>query len=66
MNAYRLPDDRLLIPRRAEGPDGLIGDGMVEIGPDDPEYEAWLPFAVEPGEDSDAIPSQAGRPLPGE
>jgi hypothetical protein len=31
----------LLVPRRAEGPGGLVGDGMVEIGPDDPEYAEW-------------------------
>ena len=31
----------LLIPRRAEGPDGLVGDGMIEIDSSDPEYAAW-------------------------
>lgn len=38
-------DGRLWIPMRAEGRDGLIGDGMVELSPDDPEYEklkAWI------------------------
>jgi len=44
MNARRLPNGNLLIPRRAEGPDGLIGEGMDEIGPDDPEYADWLAY----------------------
>ena len=41
MNATRNPDGTITIPRRAEGEDGLIGDGMATIGPDDPEYAAW-------------------------
>jgi hypothetical protein len=41
MNAKRLENGRLLVPRRAEGPHGLIGDAMVEIGPDDPDFAAW-------------------------
>ena len=45
MQAFLLPNGRLLIPRRAEGPGGLIGDGMVEIGPEDPTFAQWLPFA---------------------
>lgn len=45
MNAILLPNDRMLIPIRAESPQGDIGDGMIEIGADDPRYEEWLPFA---------------------
>lgn len=41
MNGERIGPDRLRVPRRAEGPNGTIGDGMVEIGPEDPEYDAW-------------------------
>ena len=41
MNAKELPNGRLLVPRRAEGPRGEIGEGMVEIGPDDPAFEVW-------------------------
>lgn len=41
MNATRNPDGTITIPKRAEGPGGIIGDGMVTIGPDDPDYEAW-------------------------
>lgn len=32
----------LLVPMRAEGEDGLIGDSAVEIGPDHPDYEKWV------------------------
>lgn len=42
MNARRLANGRLLIPVRAESSDGTLGDGMVEIGPDHPDYAAWL------------------------
>jgi hypothetical protein len=42
MNEERIGPDRLRVPRRADGPNGEIGDGMVEIGPDDPEYDAWV------------------------
>ncbi len=41
----KLPNGNLLVPMRAEGPDGLIGDGLVEIGPDHPDYKEWLPWA---------------------
>ncbi len=36
----RLPDGRLRIPRTVELP-GLIGDAVVDIGPDDPDYAEW-------------------------
>ena len=42
MNAQRLANGRLLIPMRAESSDGMLGDGMVEIGPDHPDYAEWL------------------------
>jgi len=43
----KLKNGKLLVPKRAEGPDGIIGDGAVEIDPDDPDYEKWLPFVEE-------------------
>ena len=39
MPIEKLPNGNLLVPRRAEGPEGLIGDGVEEIGPDDPDFE---------------------------
>jgi len=42
MEAKKLPNGKLLVPRRAEGPGGIVGDGMDEIGPDDPGYADWL------------------------
>jgi len=41
MKIKRLPDGKLIVPCRAEGDGGVVGDGMVEIGPDDPDYPAW-------------------------
>ena len=37
----RLDNGKLRVPRRCEGPEGFVGDGIVDIGPDDPEYAAW-------------------------
>lgn len=41
MNAILLENGNLLIPKVAEG-EGIIGDGMIEIGKDHPEYAEWL------------------------
>ena len=42
MNSKRLPDGNILIPIRAEDESGkTIGDAMIEIGPDHPDYKAW-------------------------
>ena len=46
MNARRLANGNLLIRARAEGPNGEVGDGVVEIGPDDPRYAVYLPRSV--------------------
>jgi hypothetical protein len=37
-----LPNGNLLVPRRTDGSGGKLGHGVVELGPDDPEYAAWL------------------------
>jgi hypothetical protein len=42
-----LPDGRLLVPMRAESPDGTIGDALVEIGPDHPDYAGWAQHSGE-------------------
>jgi hypothetical protein len=47
MEAIRLPNGNLLAPYRAEtGP--AIGDGMIEIGPNHPDYESWSRHVAEP------------------
>lgn len=57
MKAFRLPNGNLLIPARAEDPKtGVIGDGMVEITPDSPEYLGWVPYA------EDVKSSGGGKP----
>lgn len=40
----RLPDGRLLVPMRAEGPGGVVGDGLVAIGPDHPDFRTWSAY----------------------
>ena len=41
----RLPNGNLLVPKRAvDEKTGAIGDGLVEIGPSDPDYEAWVRY----------------------
>lgn len=42
MKPRRLPNGRLLIPVRLEGPDGTVGDGMREIDETDPEWDEWV------------------------
>jgi len=40
-----LVDGKVLVPRRAEAPDGTIGDCWVELSPEDPSYAralAWI------------------------
>jgi hypothetical protein len=37
----RLPTGNLVVPMRAEADDGTIGDAVVEIGPDHPDFAAW-------------------------
>lgn len=54
MKAYRLPNGNLLVPARAEIP-GAVGDGMLEVPPDNPLYAIWEPWAVdEPPPDQEA------------
>ena len=41
-----MKDEVLYIPMRAESEDGnVIGDGMVPIDKDHPDYEYWLKVA---------------------
>jgi hypothetical protein len=44
VKAERLDDGRLRVPMRAEGDDGVIGDGMVVIDQDHPQYQAWSDY----------------------
>ena len=41
MRTIKLENGHLLVPKRAEGPDGLIGDGVLEIDETHPDYEFW-------------------------
>lgn len=42
MRPRLLASGHLLVPVRLEADDGTIGDGLQEIGPDHPDYPAWL------------------------
>ena len=44
MEPERLPDGRLRVPMRAEGPDGVIGDAMVVIDERHPSYRIWADY----------------------
>lgn len=52
MQATRNADGTLTVPGRAEGPGGMMGDGMITIGPGDPGYadwDEWLKLQEGPG-----------------
>jgi hypothetical protein len=55
VDAYRLPNGNLLVPRRAEA-GGVVGDGMVEIGPDDPDYKTWADYYARQGKEPPPLP----------
>ena len=41
----KMINGKVWIPKRAEGPNGIIGDGWVELKPGDPDYDIiyeWL------------------------
>ena len=44
MKAILLENGNMLIPVRAEGPNGELGDCLKEVSPESPEYQKWLPF----------------------
>lgn len=46
MNAYLTADGQLLIPARVTLDDGSVGDGLVPIGTDHPDFAAWLEDAL--------------------
>jgi hypothetical protein len=40
-----LPNGHLLVPVRAESPQGHLGDAWREVAPGAPEFEEWAPYA---------------------
>ena len=57
MNAYQLENGNLLIPKRAEA-ESLLGDGMTEVSPGDPDYAAWMDYYHRRGEEPPPVPEQ--------
>lgn len=53
MKATRNSDGTLTVPMRAET-NGVIGDALVTIGPDHPDYEAWDSWLRRQEEDDNA------------
>lgn len=47
MRAERLANGNLLVPMRAET-DGVIGDGMIEVGPEHPLFDVYAGEALGP------------------
>jgi hypothetical protein len=43
MKPQRLHNGNLLIPVAVET-DDVIGDVLIEVTPEDPQYKEWLPF----------------------
>ena len=41
MSPRRLPNGNLEIEARFDGPNGEIGDALIEIGPDDERFPIW-------------------------
>lgn len=41
MQDRRLPNGNIIAETRLDGPNGEIGDALVEIGPDDERFQMW-------------------------
>jgi len=61
-NERRLPNGHLLVLGRFEAPDGTVGDGLVELAPGDPGYEAWDAYLPKDPIVPDGFDSAEGRP----
>jgi len=42
--------DEIEVPATAEADDGMIGDGLQTIGPDDPRWDLWAEWLERSGE----------------
>jgi hypothetical protein len=52
---------QILAPRRAEGPDGLVGVGIVELSPGDPDYDMWDKYLKSQRQGRSAAGKRVGR-----
>ncbi|GAA1272194.1 hypothetical protein GCM10009677_26630 [Sphaerisporangium rubeum] len=54
MYVIRLADGRLRIPRSLTSGDGrLIGNAYLEVAPNDPDYDRWLPESITEEQDAE-------------
>lgn len=44
------PDGTVLVPLRAESPDGTVGDGMIVVRPGEPGYDEHRAAALKAAE----------------
>lgn len=44
MAVRKLSSGNLLVPMRAEGDPGELGDSLVEISPEHPQYDGWIEY----------------------
>lgn len=56
MKACRMPDGRVLLPRRAETPGGGHIDGCCIVPADDPLAQEWFDWYGEKGEEMPPVP----------
>ncbi len=61
-NERRLPNGHLWVVGRFEAPDGTVGDGMVELAPGDPGYQAWDAYLPEDPSTPDGFDLAEDRP----
>lgn len=61
-NERRLCNGHLLVLGRFEAPDGTVGDGMMELAPGDPGYNAWDDWLPKDPTATDGFDSAEGRP----
>lgn len=56
MKIFRLPDNRLVVPKRVEA-EGMVGDAYVPIDAEDPDYAKWEAWLERMGQDAEPVGS---------
>ena len=46
MNAWRLPDGRVLVPKRAKLGIGLVGDGLMAVDAESQDAKDWAQWTL--------------------
>lgn len=64
MGPIKTKNGKLLIPMRAEGSNGEVGDGYIEIDSTHPEYQIWLNEANQDEKETKSINEHKVKPSP--